>query len=78
MMTQRQKRIQRYVDHKLAPAVLGATDYSRIDYYGDGIGEAVQLVHIPDNPRRRKLPMLRVDVSGLDELGVLKAVVDAL
>lgn len=56
MMTARQKRIQRYVDHKLASAVLGATDYSRIDYYGDGAGEAVQLVHIADNPRKRKKP----------------------
>lgn len=78
MMTARQKRIQRYVDHKLAPAVLGATEYSSIAYYGDGRGESVQLVHIADNPRKRKKPMLRVDVSGLDELGVLKAVVDAL
>ena len=78
MMTARQKHLQSYVDHKLAPAVLGATDYSRIDYYGDGRGESVQLVHIADNPRKRKKPMLRVDVSGLDELGVLKAVVDAL
>lgn len=69
MMTQRQKRIQRYVDHKLSPAVLGATEYSRIDYFGDGVGETVQLVHIPDNPRKRKKPTLRVDVTGLDELG---------
>lgn len=77
-MTARQKHLQSYVDRKLSPAVLGATEYSRIDYYGDGRGESVQLVHIPDNPRKRKKPMLRVDVTGLDELGVLKAVVDAL
>lgn len=41
MMTARQKRIQRYVDHKLAPAVLGATEYSSIAYYGDGVGDAL-------------------------------------
>ena len=78
MMTDRQKHLQSYVDHKLAPAVLSATEYSSIAYYGDGVWETVQLTHTPDDPRKKKLPMLRVDVTGLDELGIYKAVGDAL
>ena len=79
IMTQRQKSIKQYVEHKLSLAVLGATDYTNIDYYGDGLGgDFVQLTHNPDNPRKKKLPMLRVDVTGLDELGIYKAVADAL